>query len=114
MFFVNGPLSDDLHILMNIKDPTEKSPQVGDKKAPREKKTAHKKEATRYGMATRQLEGLLGRIASDMQQNLPVASMRQHGIQQQYRHMADKILAIQILLTSLQEAAKLATGEIVD
>jgi len=117
-FFVVGPLSNDPTKLLSTKDPAEKS-SSNNRQAFRKKQLEGKQEK-RSCMAASQLDAPLGSRGYSMQENLTVARMWQHDIQQQHRVLADKIHAIQIQLASLQEEAKLAaesaraTGETCD
>jgi len=105
-FFAAGPLSNDPSLLLNAKDPADKSAQ--DSRKAFRKKQAEEKQANRSGVAANQLEGPLGKRGCSMQENLTVARMWQHDMQQQHRFLADKIMAAQMQLTSPQEDAKLA------
>jgi len=105
-FFVLGPLSTDPSKLLNVKDPTEKCPE--DTRRGFRKKQSEDKKIQRSCAAASQLDGPTGLRGYTMADNLTVARMWQHDMQQQHRALQDKMLAIQIQLTSLQEDAKLA------
>jgi len=104
--FATGPLSNDPSVLLNTKDPTDKSPQ--DSRKAFRKKQAEDKDSARSAIAASQVDGPLGKRGHSMHENQTVARVWQHDIQQQHRVLTDKIMAIQIQLTSLQADAKLA------